>query len=118
MEDDEEHDLISFLIGLRPYIVERMRNCKNIHEAYWEAIRVESVLKQSHPGKDRLQEGKSPPLIADDVEEPMVKDMLTEKPGQDIEDSTTTFGPEFPSMSNDNQNIQATREEASIVEIP
>ena len=32
MEDDEEHDLISFLRGLRPDIVERMNGYENIHE--------------------------------------------------------------------------------------
>ena len=34
MEDDEERDLISFVRGLRPYIVERMNDCMPIHEAY------------------------------------------------------------------------------------
>jgi len=34
MEDDEEHDFISFVRGLRPDIVERMTDCKTIHEAF------------------------------------------------------------------------------------
>ena len=48
LEDDEEYDLISFLKGLRPNIVERMNDCTNIHKAYCEAIRVEHIVKQSH----------------------------------------------------------------------
>ena len=46
LEDDEEHNLISFIRGLRPEIVEKMNDTKNIHEAYWEAIRVERMLKK------------------------------------------------------------------------
>ena len=48
LEDDKEHDLISFLRGLRSDIVERMNGCKTIHKVYWEAICVERMLKQSH----------------------------------------------------------------------
>ena len=47
LEDDEEYDLINFVRGLRPEIVEQMNDSKNIHEAYWEAIRVERMLKRS-----------------------------------------------------------------------
>ena len=60
MEDDEERDLISFIRGLRPDIVERMNDCTTIHEAYWEAIRVERMLKQSPLGKVIPQDKKSP----------------------------------------------------------
>ena len=59
IEDDEVHDLISFLKGLRSDIVEKMNGCKTIHEAYWEAICVEHMPKQSHLGTVTPQEGKS-----------------------------------------------------------
>ena len=62
MEDDEEHDFISFVRGLRPDIVERMTDCTNIHEAYWEAICVERMLKRSPLEK------VTPPLTVDHVQ--------------------------------------------------
>ena len=34
LEDDEEHDLISFLSGLKLDILEHMNDCKNIYEAF------------------------------------------------------------------------------------
>ena len=114
MEDDE-HDFISFVRGLKPDIVEKMNDCTNIHEAYWEAIHVERMLKRSHLTKVTPQ---SPQIIEDHVEEPLTEDMQTAKSERDIEDSKTTFGPKFPSMGNDDQNIQAAREDTSIVEIP
>ena len=51
LEYDEKHNLISFLRGLRPDIVERMNDCKTIHEACWEAKPVERMLKRYHLGK-------------------------------------------------------------------
>ena len=99
MEDDEEHDLISFVRGLRPNIVERMSDCKTIHEAYWEAIRMERMLKRSYLGKVMPQDG--PQIIVDHhVEEPVAEDIQIEKLEED-----TSMG---------NGDIQ----EASIVEIP
>ena len=60
MEDDEEHDFISFVRGLRPDMVERMTDCQTIHEAFWEAIRVERILKRSRLVEVTLQEEKLP----------------------------------------------------------
>ena len=34
LEDDDEHDLTNFLKGLKSNIVERMNDCKTIHEAH------------------------------------------------------------------------------------
>ena len=103
MEDDEEHDLISFVRGLRPNIVERMSDCKTIHEGYWEAIRVERMLKRSYLGKVMPQDG--PQIIVDHhVEEPVAEDIQSEKLEEDA--------------SMGNGDIQAAREEASVVKIP
>ena len=70
LEDDEEHDLISFIIGLRPEIVEKMNDSNNIHEAYWEAIHVKRMLKMSHLVEVTPQKEKSL-HITDRVEEPV-----------------------------------------------
>ena len=83
---------------MRLDIVESVNDCKTIHEAYWEAIRVERILKWSPLEKVTLQEGKSSHLTTYHVELPVAEDMLTEKPEQD-----TSMG---------NGGIQATREEA------
>ena len=57
LEDDEEHDLISFVRGLRLDIMENMNDCTTVHEAYWEAIQVECMLKRSYMGKVMPQDG-------------------------------------------------------------
>ena len=77
MEDDEEHDFINFGRGLRPDIVERMCDCRAIHEAFWEAIRVEGRLKRSHLMEVNPQEEKSS-HVTDRVEEPLLADMQTD----------------------------------------
>ena len=63
MEDGEEHDFISFVEGLRQDIVERMRDCKTILEAYWEAICMERMLKRFYLGKVITQDGQLPQII-------------------------------------------------------
>ena len=63
------------------------------------------MLKQSHLGKVKPQDGQLPQIIMDHhVEEPMAEDIHTVKPEQD-----TSMG---------NGDIQAAREEASVVKIP
>ena len=42
-----------------------MNDCKTIHEAYWEAVRVERMLKQSYLVKVMPQDGQLPQIIAD-----------------------------------------------------
>ena len=74
VEDDEEHDLISFVRGSRPDIVERMNDCTNIHEAYWDPICLERMLKRPPLGKIALQDEKSSQLIADHVK-PVAEDI-------------------------------------------
>ena len=94
-----------------------MYDCKTIHEAYWEAIRVECMLIGSHLGRVMSQERKSSRITADHVVEPVVNDIQTEKQEQDTKDSTTTCGLEFPLLGNGDQNIQVARESTSTVEI-
>ena len=47
LEQNELHDLNRFIRGWRPNILQNMNYCKTIHDAYWEAIRVERMLKRS-----------------------------------------------------------------------
>ena len=54
--------------------MERMIDYKTIHEAFWEAIRVEQILKRSHLVEVMSQDEKSP-HITDCVEEPVPVDM-------------------------------------------
>jgi len=89
MKDDEEHDFISFIRGLRPDIVERMTDCKTIHKTFWEAIRVERILKRSHLVEVPPQEEKSS-HVTNRVEEPVPADMQTDQPELDTEDSIST----------------------------
>ena len=42
--EDEIHDFVHYIIGLKPNILENMNHCKT-SEAYIEAIRVEHVLR-------------------------------------------------------------------------
>ena len=101
MEDDEEHDFISFVRSLRPDIVKRMTDYKTIHEVFWEAIRVERMLKRSHIVEVTPPAEKSSHVI-DRVEEPMPTDILTDQPELDTEDSTSTVGLENSPMSTNN----------------
>ena len=116
MEDDEEHDFISFVRGLRPDIVERMTDCKTIHEAFWEAIRVERILKMSHLVEVTLQEEESP-HITDCVVEPGPVDMRTDPPELDTEDSISTVGLEISHMSTNNSEVQISSDEAQVIDI-
>ena len=73
LEDEEEHDLISFVRGLRLDIVESMNNCTTVHEAYWETIHVEYMLKWSPLGKVTPHDQKSRSLQL--TEESVVEDL-------------------------------------------
>ena len=75
-------------------------------------------IKQSPLGKVTPQDGKSPQLTADHVEEPVAEDMVTEKPVQETKDSTTTFGLEFHSMSNYDQELQGARKDEKVIDVP
>eukprot|EP00268_Persea_americana_P021663 TRINITY_DN21584_c0_g1_i1.p1 TRINITY_DN21584_c0_g1~~TRINITY_DN21584_c0_g1_i1.p1 ORF type:complete len:112 (-),score=20.67 TRINITY_DN21584_c0_g1_i1:123-458(-) len=82
-----------------------MNDCMTVHEVYWEAIRVERMLKRSYLGKVMPEYVQLPQIIVDHhVEEPMAEDIHTVKPEQD-----TSMG---------TGDIQAAREEASVVETP
>ena len=105
LEDDEEHELISFIRGLRPEIVEKMNDTKNIHEAYWEAIRVERMLKRSHLVEVTPPEEK-PSHVTDHVDEPVPADMQTNQPKLDTEDSTSTVSLEISPMGTNNPEVQ------------
>ena len=84
MEDVEEHDFISCVRGSRHDIVERMSDCKTIHGAYWEAIRVNRMLKRSYLGKVMPQDRQLPQIMADHhVKEPVAEDIQSEKLKQD-----------------------------------
>ena len=48
LEEDEIHDLVRYIRGLRPNILENMNFCKTSQEAYLEAFRVEHMLRRSH----------------------------------------------------------------------
>ena len=76
--EDEERDLISFVRGLRPDIVESMNDCTTIHETYWEAIHVEYMLKWSPLGKvaPHDEKSRSSQLTTAHVEESVVEDLL------------------------------------------
>ena len=115
MEDAEGHDFISFVRGLRPDIVERMTDCKTIHEAFWEAIRVERMLKRSHIVEVTPPAEKSSHVI-DRVEEPMPADILTNQPELDTEDSTSTVGLENSPMSTNNPQVQTPSDEEQVVD--
>ena len=117
MEDDEEHDFISFVRGLRPDIVERMTDCKTIHEAFWEAIRVERMLKRSHIVEVTPLAEKSSHVI-DYVEEPMPADILTDQPELNTEDSISTIGLENSPMSANNPQVQTPSDEEQVVDTP
>ena len=48
LEEDETHDLVRYIQGLRLDILENMNFCKTSQEAYLEAFRVEHMLRRSH----------------------------------------------------------------------
>ena len=78
LEQTEPHDLNSFLRGLRPNILQDMNDCKNIHEPYWEAIRVEHMLKRSRLRKAKCQEKRSLQTTKSIVVEPLAEDNKTD----------------------------------------
>ena len=45
LEEDEIHDLVRYIQGLRPDILENMSFCKTSQEAYLEAFRIEHMLR-------------------------------------------------------------------------
>ena len=117
LEDDEEYDFISFVRGLRSDIVERMSNCKTIHEAFWDAIRVERILKRSHLVEVSPQEEKSS-HVTDRVEELVPADMQTDQPELDTDDSISTVGLDISPMSTNNPQVQTPSDEEQVVDIP
>ena len=44
LDDNEEHDLTCFLMGLRSDILEKMNDCMTFHEAYFEAFVLSTCL--------------------------------------------------------------------------
>ena len=48
----------------------------------------------------------------------MANDSHNKKPEQDTEDSMATCGPKFSLLSNSDQNIQATRKDEQVIEVP
>lgn len=117
MEDDEERDFISFVRGLRPDVVKRMTDCKTIHEAFWEAIRVERLLKRSHivevtPPAEKLSH------VIDRVEELVPADILTDQLELDTEASTSTVGLEISPMSTNYPQVQTPIDEEQVVNTP
>lgn len=47
LDEDETHDLVRYVSGLKPDIVDNMNYGKTSQEAYLEAIRVERMLRRS-----------------------------------------------------------------------
>ena len=56
----ENYDFDCFLRGLRPGMLENMRDCKDIFERYQEAIGVEYRIRWSHTRKFKSQKEQSP----------------------------------------------------------
>ena len=71
----ETLDFDLFCKGLRQRILKNMKNCKDMHEAYWEAICVECLIKRYRLRKAKLQEGKSLQKINSNVVEPNVENV-------------------------------------------
>ena len=66
-------DFNKFLKGLRPSILKnKKKECRDMHQAFWEAIHVERMLKQSRLQKAKMQEEKS----SQTTEVPMVKPVM------------------------------------------
>ena len=97
--------------------MEKMNDSKNIHEAYWESICVEWMLKRSHLAKVTPHEDKLP-HINDCVGELVLVDMQTDRPELDTEDSASTVGLEISPMSTNNPEVQPPSEEERVVDIP
>ena len=97
--------------------MERMIDYKTIHEAFWEAIRVEQILKRSHLVEVPPQEEKSS-HVTDHVEEPVPSDMQTDQPELDTKDSISTVGLEISPMSTNNSEVQISGDEAQVIDFP
>lgn len=52
-------DSSRFFKDLRLSILKNMKDCKDMHEAYWEVICAEHLIKNYRLGKAKLQEEKS-----------------------------------------------------------
>ena len=48
LEEDEIHDLVRYIRGLRLDILEKMNHCKTSQDAYIEVFRAEHMPKWSH----------------------------------------------------------------------
>ena len=79
---------------------------------------MEHMPKRSHMRRFTPHEIRSSRIPTDHVVEPVAEHMQIERPEQDTKDSTTTFGTEFPSMGNGDQNIQATRKKHQLLIFP
>ena len=67
-------DFTHFLKGLRPSILKNMeKDCKDMYEAFWEAIRVELLIKHSRLRKAKMQEEKSLQTTEVSVVEPLME---------------------------------------------
>lgn len=79
------------------------KECKDMHEAFWEAICVEHSIKHYRLRKNKMQEEKSPQTTEVHIVEPILEILKTvvEEQNQDTND--------FP--TNSDEKVQALKEE-------
>lgn len=87
-----------------------MKDRKDMHEAYWEAIRVECLIKRYRLQKGKLKEGKLPETTKANVIEPSVENVKVEIEEQKQEpvDSTISLNEVTDRVANNiEQQVQA-----------
>ena len=85
------HDFERFLKGLRPAILKNMKECKTMHDTYWEAHCTKHLLKWYHRMRQATaQEGKSLESTKANVMEPIAENINAdvEKRKHETNDST------------------------------
>ena len=90
-----------------------MNYCETIHDAYWEAIHIEGMLKRSHLRKAKMQEEKSPQTTQVPVVEPVLEIIKAEveEQNQDTNDFRTNSDEEVQAP----KEVQVVYEELKVV---
>ena len=89
--------------------MERMNDCKNIHEECWQAIRVKHMLERSRLWQ--ITKGHVVQPVAEDIN----IDIEMPEPKHEHKDNR---GPKFPSINNVDQEMLAARKNKQVLEVP
>lgn len=99
LKESDMHNSNRFSRGLKPNLVENMKDCKDIFQAYKEAICVEYMFGRFCLQKSKSQKGKSQKKITEaHVVKPITENVKADIEQQKQAEEFKYKGPKFPSL--------------------